>query len=325
LLDGAGFTMYSQLHCLRTIVPFVAALACAAGAEAWAAPPVKRARPPKFSKSINDAFFPDASEKLVGPPPARVAGPSPERTAPPHAVPPANVAASERQWAKLLSAEVIEDEVKLQQRRLADSVKNAARFKSGDYKQARLHLGMLAALFAIDARYDQPMRWQRDAPAARDLAAKASTNCKVGTDASYREAKQAADDIEGLIRGGSMGARGGEQQDWSKVVDRSLLMKRLEQAFEQALKPGTADPGQFSRQADSLAHESQLVAALAEIMQGQGYEFADDDTYRQYAGALQTQALAIRDAIENSNADAARQAVGEASKACADCHEGYRN
>ena len=33
---------------------------------AAAAPPVKRARPPQFPKSVADVFFPDAREKLVG-------------------------------------------------------------------------------------------------------------------------------------------------------------------------------------------------------------------------------------------------------------------
>jgi cytochrome c556 len=33
----------------------------------------------------------------------------------------------------------------------------------------------------------------------------------------------------------------------------------------------------------------------------------------------------VRDAVERRDQAAARKAVGEVSKACAACHEGYRN
>ncbi len=49
------------------------------------------------------------------------------------------------------------------------------------------------------------------------------------------------------------------------------------------------------------------------------------ETYREYARAMQAQALSVREAVEQKNFDQARKAVGEIGKACASCHEGFRS
>jgi hypothetical protein len=221
---------------------------------------------------------------------------------------------------------VIEDEIKTQQRKLSASVESATAFKGGTYRDARSTLALLATLFAVDAQFDEKMRWQPLAATMRDSTARAGFNCKVATDASYREARKVAEDLENLVRGGSAPAsETTAEAGWEKIADRSQLMKRLEESQQQALAPWTASAGEFARHAVNLAHEAQLVAALAEVIQQPGYELADDETYREYAQAMQAQALAVREAVEQKNYAAARQAAGEVSKACAACHEGYRN
>jgi cytochrome c556 len=112
---------------------------------------------------------------------------------------------------------------------------------------------------------------------------------------------------------------------WPKVADRPPLMKRLERAQQQAVAPLVASKAEFERHAGRLAHEAQIIAALAEVISREGYEFADDDTYLEYARAMQTQALQVRDAATSKNYEQARQAAGELGKTCNNCHEGYRS
>jgi len=291
-----------------------------------AAPPVKRARPPKFPKSVTDVFFPDAREKLVGDKPQRVA-PAVEAPVPAIENAPTDApSGGNGAWSKLISAEAIEDEIKAQERLLGAAVASAAGFKGGGYQQARAALSVLAVLFAIDAEYGQPMRWQREAAVARDQFARAGFNCKVGTDASFKEAQARHEELATLVRGGSLDARGKPAESgWSQVADRAPLMKRLEQAYEQGLAPWTASSGEFNRRLDRVAHEAQLVAALAAVIQRDGYEFADDESYREPAEAMRTGAIAVREATANKNFDQARQAVSQIGKSCTTCHEGYRN
>ena len=299
---------------------FVAGLS---GESRGAAPP-RRARPPKFSKHITEVFFLDARDTLVGPRPDNVASGAPAPPAEPVARPAEG--GKGFAWSKWIAAEVVEDEIKAQQIHLAEAVQNATQFKAGDYQQARQHFSVLATLFAIDAQYDQKMRWQRESAGMRDLLARAGFQCKVGTDASYREAQSRSEDLQNLVRGNvPLLPAAAPDANWDQVADRSPLMNRLEQAQQQALRPWTANAGEFSRHADKLTHEAQLIAALAEVIGRDGYEFSDDDTYRQYAREMQAQAQAVCEAVEQKNYEQARRAVVGIGKACAHCHEGFRN
>jgi hypothetical protein len=301
------------------------ALAVGMSGDSRGAAPEKRARPPKFSKSITDVFFLDAREKLVGPRPDKVGDGAPVAGAAEPSARPLEGGKGPA-WSKLISAKVVEDEIKAQQIQLGEVVQNASKFKGGQYQRARRHLSLLATLFAIDAQYDQKMRWQREAPGMRDLLGRAGFNCKVGTDASYHEARTRWEDLQNVVRGNppSMPTAALEPV-WGQVADRAPLMKRLEQAQQQGLTPWTANAGEFKRHADQLSHEAQLIAALAEVIGRDGYEFSDDETYRQYAREMQSQAQALRDAVEQKNYEQARQAVTGVNKACANCHEGFRD
>ena len=288
---------------------------------------VKRARAPKFDKAVTDAFYPDAREKLGGPRPqkstvARAAG-----TAGAANPPAAETAkADSGAWSSLIAAETIEDEIKSQQVKLAETLASAAKFKGGGYQRARLHLSVLATMFAIDAEYGQPMRWQREAPAMRDAAARAGFNCKVGTDASFAEAKKVSEQIQGLVRGESLDLPASEPaSEWSKVADRAPLMKRLEQAQQQGLGTALANAREFSRRSELVSHDAQLIAALARVIGREGYEFADDETYRGFAQTMGREAQAVREAAAQDDYEQARRAAGEISKSCAACHEGYRS
>lgn len=295
----------------------------AAENDLWAAGPTKRARPPKFSESVTDVFFPDARKQLVGPRPAKkpVASKTGETERPG-----GSALASGGTWSKLISAEAMEDEIKIQQIALGASLQNPAKFKAGEYQRSRMHFSVLAALFAINAQYGQDVRWQREAPAMRDLMARGGSVCKTPADDAYREAKARAEELESLVRGGSIASRAATTQlDWAKVAERGPLMKRLELAQQQGLSPGTASSAEFLRNADKLSHEAQLIAALAEVIARDGYEFSDDETYREYAQAMQAGALGLRAAIDQKDYKQARGAVDVIGKACGNCHDGFRN
>jgi hypothetical protein len=305
--------------------------------ELQAAPPVKRARRPQFDKSVRDAFFPDALQKLSGPRPQSV--PIAEQPASLPGGTPATATAStsgapttgDAKWSAWIDAEVLEDEIKAQQIKLAAAVQSPTKFKGGEYQQARVSLSALAVLFGIVGQYDGQVRWQRDAASLRDRLGRAGFNCKVGTDSTYKEAKARSEELTGLLRGDSLepaksdSAASETSLAWPKVADRSPLMKRLEQAEQQELSPGVANEADFNRAASRLLHEAEIVAALAEVITREGYEFADDDDYLAQARAMQTQARALRDAVQEKNYPQARQAAGELTKACAKCHEGYRS
>jgi len=307
---------------LSAAVALVAMLAAAA----QPAPRVRRAKPPTFSKSITDAFFPDAREKLAGPrpDPGTITKATPVPPAKPvDASAPASIGPGG--WSRLIEASAVEDEIKSQQNRLAKVVQNATRFRGGEFRQARTSLGVLTAMTAIVAEYDDKIRFKDQAAALRDQLGAAALACKDGSEAAFKQAKARSDDLQLLVRGGSLSLpAGAKSADWSRLADRPSLMKRLEEAQQQVLGPSVANEQQFKRNADALAQNAAIVAALSEIMTRPGFEFADDDTYVEYARAMQAHAVALQSAAKQGNYEAARAAEGELRQSCATCHDGYR-
>ena len=308
---------------LTTVAPFVNAQLIAKES----AKPQKLARPPKWSAETLDTFFPDARTKLVGTRPDYDKANAVVADAPPTAIekPTELGAPTSGGWSKLVDAETIETEIKRLSQDVAKTVTTPAPFKGGGYKDTRRQFSELAALFAVTAEYDGDIRWKDSAASLRDAFARAGHNCKVGTDQSFQEAKQRKQDLTDLIGGNRPKASDAERKaDWSQVADRPPLMQRLNIAQQDRLQKWLASKADFSAHRDEIKHEAQLAATIADIITHEGFEYWDDGTYAEYAQALKQSETELAAAVDLDNYDQARQAFGSASKACANCHEGYR-
>jgi hypothetical protein len=230
-------------------------------------------------------------------------------------------------WSKLVSGETLIDEIKAYQTPLAEGVKTPSGFKGGAYKDARKYFSMLAVMFAIIAESDEDIRWKSQAIGARELFARAGFNCKVGTDQSFNEAKLRSEDLAALVRGEQIQppANIEPKTKWDKVANRPPLMMRLELAQQERLAKWTSSDGDFSANADAVYRESQIVAALAEVIQREEFEFADDSNYQKYAEEMQKAALDIAEAAKSKNYPAARTAAGNMAKSCSNCHGDFRS
>jgi hypothetical protein len=311
------------------------AMLCVAGLLVWQAVGVlaaeradkpKRARPPKWSSDVLDVFFEDAREKLAGERPDYTAksANTPSQSAPStqgSAVPEPSASA----WSKLIDAETLETEIKRLAQAVAQDVTSPTEFKGGAYQACRRHFSVLAALFAIAAEYDGEVRWQDAAPPLRDLFARAGYNCKVGTDQTYQEAQQRKQDLADLVSGSRPRPAEAERAaDWSQVTDRPPLMQRLNIAHEERLTKWLANEREFGRRLDEVRHEAQLIAAIADVIGREGFDYWDDEQYAEYARSLRQAATDLAASVEIENYQNAREAGSRMTKACADCHDGYR-
>lgn len=291
----------------------------------------KRARPPKWSADVLDAFFPDARTKLVG---ARsdyekaadvAASAKASADSAPNSVAGEAEAGATAGWSKLIDAETIETEIKRVAQEVSKSVTAPAQFKGGGYKDCRREFSVLAAMFAIAGEYDGDVRWKDSAPLLRDVFARAGHNCKVGTDQTFQEATLRKQNLADLIGGTRPKASNAERKAvWPQVADRPPLMQRMNIGQQDRLQKWLANKGELTAHRDDAKHEAQLLATIADIIAREGYEYADDDTYAGYARDLKQASTDIVAAIDQDNYEHARQALGKASKACTECHEGYR-
>ncbi len=280
--------------------------------------------PEKWDARVTDTFFPDARETLVGP------RPDWKRTAASKSGDAGgdgtSTAAGAFAWSKIISADTLQDEVKSQGPALAEEVKTPQVFVGGANKKARQTLSLLAATFAIINEYDGDVKWKKQAAGARDLFARAGFNCKAATDNTFKETKMRSEDLAAMLRGESITVPAGAEpkNDWDKIANLAPLMNRLENAQQNRIAPATSNAGDFKKNAAQIVHESEIVAALAEAISRPGMENAEDEKFVKYAKALQKSGLDVRQAVNDSNYDAARTAAGVMKKSCDNCHGDFR-
>ena len=205
-------------------------------------------------------------------------------------------------WSNLIDAETIETEIKRLAQAVATDVTTPSEFKGGKYQDCRRHFSVLAMLFAVTAEYDGNVRWQDVAAGLRDVFARAGYNCKVGTDSTYREATQRKADLSELVAGSRPQIQQAERlANWSQVADRPPLMQRMNIAHEERLTKWLASEREFAEHHDEIRHEAQLVAAIADVIGREGFDYWDDEQYAAYARELRQSAIDVAAAAEQNN------------------------
>ena len=285
-----------------------------------AAEPPRRVQPPHWSQDVLDAFFEDAREQLVGERPqlaeALVAKPASVE----------GVAADATQkWSELIDAETLTAEIKRVHNQLAPALKKSASFQGGGNLVCRRDFGLLAVLFGVLAEFDSDVRWQRSAKLMQQRCFQTGKNCKAASAQSYSAAKETLALLEELLRGQApSGETTNQGTEGQERTDRALLMQTMELAIKERLKPALANAREFRKRSQLAFEQAQLLAALAEVIQQEGYEYADDDTYLDLARQLRQAAQELADAARDKNYEAARAAAGRMGRSCSNCHEGYR-
>ena len=233
-------------------------------------------------------------------------------------------ASGEFAWTNYISGSTIEDEVKALQSQLIKDITTPVKFKS-EYNKAHQSFSMLSMLFAIIREYDGDVRWERSADVAQVSFERAAANSRVGTIQAYESCKRRKEDLQELIRGGNFAGqeKAPDELDWSIVVDRTPIMKRLEISNAQ-LKQLTANEGSFKKEIETIAHESELVAAMAETIIRENMTDAEDDGYVEFAKAMSAAAVSVTKACENEDYDAASNAVNLIGQSCSNCHDEWR-
>ncbi len=193
-----------------------------------------RAKLPTFDSAKTDRiFFSDVFARLEG---ERPANPNASVVQAPVGGTPAGGDTAEGQsyaWSKIISGASIEDEVKAIKLATDKNITTPQDFAGRGYKEVRRDFSVLAMLFAIVNEYDGDVRFKRDAAAARDVFARTASNAKAGNNNVYNESKKRKDELQDLLNGAVLAEKvEAEDNDWTKIADRSPLMQRLEAAQE---------------------------------------------------------------------------------------------
>jgi len=293
----------------------------------------RRAPLPKWSDEVRGVFFEDpVKEGLTGPRPEGFGEPVELQAG--EAIVSGSTeggegtgtgATARGKWADVVSAATIEDEIKSIERRVADSIRTEGHFKGQGYKQAQTELAVAATLFGIIEGYDGTVRWQRDAPVARDLMARASSHARVSSTQVFREVQQRHQDLQDLVRGSPLTSEAGEKSNgWSEFTNRRMLMQRLDAYLQRQLAEWLSGAVPFQQNQAAIVREAELTAAIARVLVQEGMNDAGGEDYDGWCRQLEEAARKIAAAAQAGEYAPAREAHGDARKSCTDCHEVYR-
>jgi len=304
-----------------TVCVFAVLRNCSAAEPVAASRRAPLAPPPAFSQQVLDVFFPDA-RSMLGPKPQPVATTTPSKLPPGAAV----VKAGQHRWSQVVSAAVLEDEVKRLAAEVAADTRTASEFKSTGQKRLRPTFSTLAVVFGVIGQFDGPVRWQAEAPGLRDECARAARNLKAASEATLREAKSRGEELAALVRGERVEVPAAEiEAPWAELVDRRALMSRLETAERDRLRPALANRATFAQQRGEVAHEAALLRLLAGVIRAEGFEYADDEAFREHADDFAARCRQLLAATEADDFEKARAALTELSKSCDRCHGDFRS
>ena len=275
-----------------------------------------------FFADINDAFRGEAptiaSVRATAAAVAAVAAPAAASTG-------GDAAASGTDlWSSLISPQSLEDEIKRLKLEFDGVVTTPGAFNSGGYLDARLHLTVLASLFAVINQHSGEVRWKDQAAAARDLISRTAFNCKAGSTQVYNEAKLRKGDLQDLVAGSGLSSKDAEAEtDWTMIADRSPLMEYAELVIE-SLEDGARDEGTIKKETDLVKRNSELIAVLGEILAQEGMDDADDDDYAKLSRDMSDDGKAVTAALGRGDLEAVRLGVSKIRQKCDACHEQYR-
>ena len=223
-------------------------------------------------------------------------------------------------WAALLPADALDEEVRAVLARLGDRTRDVGTYNNA-YLQIPPDAAALAALFAVGGRLEKGLEW---AGRADQLAAKAA---EVTADplrrgaAGFTQAATPLKTLDALLNGGGRGA-GGEPDSLADHTDFNLLMARF-QAGSDKLQAVASSPQLLSANRDAAEREARVLAVLSAVTADPSHGWGEDDEFRALSQAMTAAALAAAGAADDYDAfDAARRALGQT---CSNCHGVYRN
>lgn len=232
--------------------------------------------------------------------------------------------AAKSRLSTIMSPGSLEDEVKRVRLLFDSDVTTPSAFRSGGFQDARLHLTVLATLFAVIQEHNEDVRWKKDAAAARDVMARSARNAQSGTLQVYNEVKQRKADLQDLMSGSGLNARDvSPENDWSMIADRIPLMAYAEQVLEE-LSEVSRDEATVQSESDRAKRAAEVLAMIGVVIANEGMDEADDPDYVLLSNEMTTSSVAVRDAIDQKNWSSVRERVGAVSQSCASCHEEYR-
>lgn len=249
--------------------------------------------------------------------------PTPQPAATETAPMPANSSA-EADWGAVITMENVQDEVKKVRNHLKASLQAVGTY-NGNYKDLQVDGATLAALAAIVNRHPDSVSWKENAKYVRDLGREITKSSTALGAEPYEKTRTAYEKLEAVLNGTLPPDLGNAEptRPFQEVADRNGLMRRMKNSYEW-LSSNVNSESVFKKEQETVAHESQLLTALATVVAHPGYGSAEEAEYRTYAKKMIDASLAAAEATKAGDYSKFSESLAVVNKACNECHADYR-
>ncbi|HVV99202.1 MAG TPA: cytochrome c [Planctomycetaceae bacterium] len=228
-------------------------------------------------------------------------------------------------WKDLISGEDLQEEVKRIRSELKNSLQGPGQYNA-HYKEIQVQGAVLAALAAVAAKHPEPPSWKGKAKFVRDAASDVAAKSKGLGQKAFEETQKPYEKVDALLSGNTPADLGESADDvpFSEVASRKGLMGRMDLA-EQWLRSNVANETVLKKEAEKVAHESAVLAALSKIIASEGYDSTDEQDYQDFAKKMIEASLDINKAAKAGDMAGFNDGMSRVKKQCDGCHLGYRN
>lgn len=232
--------------------------------------------------------------------------------------------ALESEWKRLLTADVLDAEVKSIRNDLAASLQSIGKYNA-KYAEIQMKGATLAAVAEIASEHPDAVRWKTSALYIRDIGAKIAASAdKVGGE-SFQKTKRTFESLTGILDGNT--PSGLEEpttsESLAEFADRGGLMKRMESALEW-LKKDIASEQSLKNNAAKVEHEAGLLGALGRVISGKGYPMTDEEEFIRHAKEFIESSAELSRSGTAGEYPAFSNARDRVQKKCDECHQTYR-
>jgi cytochrome c556 len=238
---------------------------------------------------------------------------------------PAAQASATGGWQDLISGELIAAETKKIKNRLTDSLSTVGKY-NGNYKEViQVDAAVLSALAQVLQQHPDSLTWKADAPSVRDLAAELGKKAKGLGQASYDPSKEVFDKLDGVLGGNKPPGleESPPQLPFGEFASRMGLMKRMQKSFD-FMKSNIQNEATFKKEAETIQHESALLATLTKVTGAKEYPGGDEEEYQQFIKDLVAASQAVNAASKGESFSGFQDSISQVQKLCDNCHQAYR-
>ncbi|MFN8709148.1 MAG: cytochrome c [Planctomyces sp.] len=228
-------------------------------------------------------------------------------------------------WEDLISADVIDAEMKQLRNTLQENLQSVGSFNAS-LLSIPARIAAIGTLAGIAAAHSGAISWKEDAGYIRELAR------QMNEKQLQRGAKdqkrllglfESISDILNRSKPADLPAPA-DNIDFAAVAELRLLMMRMEEA-EKRLRTEFGNETAFSRGRPTIQHEASVLAVFSHAAALPEYGYSDDTEFVGYGVAMENAVRKIMEAAESGDFGAYELAVTTVSNTCQECHSKFKN